>query len=140
MADGNNGAIASHPHEHSSKSPDVADLAAGERLRYLRKQRRMSQGALAQKMGVSFQQIQKYERAANRMSVSTLGRAAAALEVPVTMFFDEELPQGLAELLPDLSAPGTIEIAQRYGKMVGAQREIIMLLAREFTRHLDYKK
>ena len=53
---------------------DPVDIAVGARIRLLRKLRGLSQQALAEAAGVTFQQIQKYERGANRVSASMLAR------------------------------------------------------------------
>lgn len=59
--------------------PDEIDLEVGRRLRSLRVRRGISQGELAEAGGVTFQQIQKYESGANRVSASMLCRFAAKL-------------------------------------------------------------
>ena len=66
-----------------AKRPDEADIALGRRLKSLRIRRGLSQTALGLLLGVSFQQIQKYENATNRIRVSQLRRIAEALGVPV---------------------------------------------------------
>ncbi len=66
------------------------DAAIGRRLRVLRNERQMSQAALADAVGITFQQIQKYEKGANRISCSTLIEIAAVLSVPVTDFLPTE--------------------------------------------------
>ena len=65
------------------------DKHIGTRLRVRRVLLGMSQQALASRLGVSFQQIQKYEKGTNRISASRLYRAAQVLEVPVTYFFEQ---------------------------------------------------
>ena len=57
-------------------SPDPIDLAVGVRIRIRRKLLNVSQSALAEHLGISFQQVQKYERGANRISASMLVRTA----------------------------------------------------------------
>ena len=66
-----------------TKRPDEADIALGRRLKSLRVRRGLTQTALGLLLGVSFQQIQKYENATNRIRVSQLRRIAEALGVPV---------------------------------------------------------
>jgi DNA-binding XRE family transcriptional regulator len=61
-----------------AKRPDAADVALGRRLKSLRVRRGLSQTALGEVLGVSFQQIQKYERGANRIRVTSWGRLAEA--------------------------------------------------------------
>ena len=64
-----------------SNAPDPIDVVVGLRLRNARKARGYLQADLAKALGVTFQQIQRYEHGRNRISVSTLIRAAAALDV-----------------------------------------------------------
>ena len=64
------------------------DAMLGARLRTLRVSRGISQAVLAEKIGVSFQQVQKYERGANRVGANRLARIAAVLDVSVTEFFE----------------------------------------------------
>lgn len=67
------------------------DLYVGQRIRHRRRQLGLSQAALGERIGVSFQQIQKYERGANRVSVSTLQEIAQAFGWTVGKFM-ETLP------------------------------------------------
>lgn len=69
------------------KAPDPVDVAVGGRIRLLRKARGMSQSKLAEGLGLTFQQVQKYERGANRVSASMLVKAARALDVPIADLF-----------------------------------------------------
>lgn len=64
------------------------DVHVGERVRMRRKMLGMSQETLGLAMGISSQQIQKYERGANRISASKLFQAAGVLSVPISYFFD----------------------------------------------------
>jgi len=83
-------------------APDAIDVAVGNRVRERRRALGMSQGALAKALGVSFQQVQKYERGANRISSSRLVRTAAALELGVQDLLDpeaNELPPDAREML-----------------------------------------
>jgi transcriptional regulator with XRE-family HTH domain len=68
------------------------DIYVGGRLRSRRKRLGITQTALAQRIGVTFQQVQKYEKGANRISASRLYQLSLVLDVPVAYFF-EELPQ-----------------------------------------------
>lgn len=72
----------------SIDGPDPIDIHVGSRLRLRRSLIGMSQSELAGHLGLTFQQVQKYEKGTNRMSCSMLWRAAEALDVPVTFFFD----------------------------------------------------
>ena len=69
--------------------PNPVDVHAGARLRLRRNLVGMSQGQLGAALGLTFQQIQKYERGANRISASRLSQIGQILNVPVSYFFDE---------------------------------------------------
>jgi transcriptional regulator with XRE-family HTH domain len=68
--------------------PHPVDQHVGARLRLARSLRGHSQAALGEAVGVTFQQIQKYERGANRLSASTLFRLAGFLDLRVQWFFE----------------------------------------------------
>jgi transcriptional regulator with XRE-family HTH domain len=95
---------------------DPVDVAVGARIRLLRKLRGMSQQALAEAAGVTFQQIQKYERGANRVSASMLSRIAQALDTPVAEMFGEAGPASGAidEVATLLAEPGALELLRAY--------------------------
>jgi transcriptional regulator with XRE-family HTH domain len=67
----------------SAKSPDHIDMEVGQRIRIYRKTRGLSQTALADQLGVTFQQVQKYENGKNRIGAGRLTRIAQVLDVPV---------------------------------------------------------
>jgi transcriptional regulator with XRE-family HTH domain len=71
------------------KIPDPIDRHAGARLRMRRMMVGMSQEKLGAALGVTFQQIQKYEKGANRIAASRLQQIARILQVPPSFFFDE---------------------------------------------------
>ena len=64
------------------------DAHIGRRLREAREQHGMTQMTLAGMLGVTFQQIQKYERGVNRISAGRLYETANAFELPITFFFE----------------------------------------------------
>ena len=67
---------------------DVVDTLVGRNVRILRKNRGMSQTELANKIGVTFQQVQKYENGSNRIGSGRLHRISIVLNVPITTLFD----------------------------------------------------
>jgi transcriptional regulator with XRE-family HTH domain len=95
---------------------DPVDVAVGARIRLLRKLRGLSQQALAEAAGVTFQQIQKYERGANRVSASMLSRIAAALDTPVAEMFGEttQASGAIDEVAVLLAEPGALELLRAY--------------------------
>jgi len=70
------------------RKPSSVDVHVGGRVRVRRRLINMTQETLADLIEVTFQQVQKYERGANRISASKLFAMAEALEVPVSYFFD----------------------------------------------------
>jgi transcriptional regulator with XRE-family HTH domain len=79
----------------SRGEPDPVDVHVGSRIRLRRILLGKSQEAVATQIGVSFQQLQKYESGANRVSASRLFDLAHILRVPISFFF-EEMPQDLS--------------------------------------------
>jgi len=74
--------------------PNPIDIHVGSRVRLRRTLLGLSQEALSDQVGLSFPQIQKYERGANRMGASRLYQMSRILDVPITYFF-EGMPAGL---------------------------------------------
>lgn len=85
----------------AKKKPNPIDVHVGSRVRLRRTMQSMSQEKLGDALGITFQQIQKYEKGSNRIGASRMQQIAEALNVPVAFFF-EDAPQpsgagGLAE-------------------------------------------
>ena len=72
----------------SKKSPNPIDKHVGARVRMRRMMIGMSQEKLGDKLGITFQQIQKYEKGTNRIGASRLQNIALVLSVPVGFFFE----------------------------------------------------
>jgi transcriptional regulator with XRE-family HTH domain len=87
------------------RQPNPVDRHVGERVRARRKQLGLSQDKLAEALGLTFQQVQKYERGVNRISASKLFEAAGALSVEVPFFFDGLQPAGGADGVAEPAAP-----------------------------------
>jgi transcriptional regulator with XRE-family HTH domain len=86
---------------NNGRKPHPDDIATGRRLREIRMRRGVSQEKLGQKMGVTFQQIQKYEGGINRMGASRLIALAKILEVPVTwLLCDDVIDHDIRPLAP----------------------------------------
>ncbi|MGP1275285.1 MAG: helix-turn-helix domain-containing protein [Caulobacterales bacterium] len=73
----------------SPRSPNLVDRYVGIRIRLRRRVMQISQQALAEKLGVTFQQLQKYENGANRIGAGRLYDLARALEVPIGYFYED---------------------------------------------------
>ena len=71
-----------------TKKPKPTDVLVGQRVRMARLMSNMSQTELGEHIGITFQQVQKYEKGANRIGASRLQQIAATLQVPVEFFFE----------------------------------------------------
>lgn len=71
------------------KSADAIDKHVGARIRLRRNMLGVSQEKLAEGLGITFQQVQKYEKGTNRVGASRLQSIAAILEAPISFFFEE---------------------------------------------------
>lgn len=110
-------------------SPDPVDIHVGARVRLRRTLLGMSQEKLGNALGLTFQQVQKYERGANRIGSSRLFQLSKILDVPVSFFFDEmttdttKKADGMAEgnkqvfEVDKLSRRETLELVRAYYKI-----------------------
>jgi transcriptional regulator with XRE-family HTH domain len=71
-----------------TKVPTETDVYVGKRIRMRRMEQGMSQEALGNALGLTFQQVQKYEKGTNRVGASRLQQMSNTLEVPVAWFFE----------------------------------------------------
>ena len=90
------------------------DVAIGQKVRALRLDRGLSQGELAGRIGITFQQVQKYENGVNRVSSGRLLRIAAALHVPVTAFDDSAARHRSDQSFAYLRSRGAVRIVRAY--------------------------
>lgn len=115
-----------------AESPDPIDVNLGRRMRAERIRLGLTQSAVGAAVGVSFQQIQKYERGASRISTATLLRFARSLDVAVTDLLPAaDVPR--APRLEDEPVFGGRELAQCYLALTPQQRETVLRIAREFA-------
>lgn len=94
------------------RGANVVDVHVGGKLRVRRKLLGKSQEQLAEDLGVTFQQVQKYERGANRVSASKLYEAASALSTPIGYFFE-----GLEGSAAEISDQGSGESERAFLNM-----------------------
>ncbi|WP_170377978.1 MULTISPECIES: helix-turn-helix domain-containing protein [Ruegeria] len=112
------------------------DVHVGKRVRHRRWLIGMTQQQLAQQVGIKFQQIQKYETGANRISASRLWDIADALDVPVSFFF-EGLEEGQKEKSDKSALPAdlmgdkeALDLVRSYYAIPENQRRRLFELAR----------
>jgi transcriptional regulator with XRE-family HTH domain len=140
----------------SAGHPNPIDIYVGGRVRLRRTLLGMSQEKLAEAIGLTFQQIQKYERGANRIGSSRLFDLARVLDVPVSYFFEDmsstvaaKTPsrmRGFAESKPEPFEPDpmarreTLELVRAYYRIADPQvRKRVFELAKTLgkTRRVD---
>jgi transcriptional regulator with XRE-family HTH domain len=114
------------------KAPSPTDKHVGGRVKMRRMMLGMSQTELADALGISFQQVQKYEKAANRISSSRLQQVAQILKVPVTFFFDGG-PASNGKSTGQQSAPSPAYVTAFLGSADG------LALVKAFTAVKDAK-
>lgn len=116
----------------SKKRPNPIDIHVGSRIRLRRNIVSMSQEKLGEKLGITFQQIQKYEKGTNRVGASRLQAIAEILNVPVSFFF-EDAPRENGNAPSGAAEEGVSYKADLFNSAEGVQ------LARSFVRISDPK-
>jgi transcriptional regulator with XRE-family HTH domain len=115
-----------------TKGPDGVDVILGRRLKSLRVTRGLSQTALGKVLGVSFQQIQKFERGAHRMRVSQVWRVAEALRVPVTELLGVART-GTNEITDMIDTPIARRLIDAFHGLTPGERRCLAALAEEIA-------
>jgi transcriptional regulator with XRE-family HTH domain len=130
--------------ERRSENPDPVDIHVGARLRMRRNLVGLSQEQLGKSLGLTFQQIQKYERGINRMGSSRLFQMSKVLSVPVAYFFDE-IPAALKTPMQSGFAESEQEPIENIATAEHADYDIMrrretLELVRAYYRILDSKQ
>ncbi len=128
----------------SVKSPDQVDVEVGQRIRIQRNALGLSQTELADQLGVTFQQVQKYEKGVNRVGVGRLTKIAKVLQLPVTNLLgvDDSLgakSKGRDETelpLKLLTVPGAQQLLRAFGTLTDGKMRgsIVQLVERAAAR------
>jgi transcriptional regulator with XRE-family HTH domain len=125
-------------------TPNTLDLAIGVHIKARRKTLKVSQAALADAVGVSFQQVQKYERGSNRVSFSRLVGIAHALDCRVIDLIgdlDEWVPTpSFRQDTAHIRVDGAAEVIAAYAELPTAMRKAVLSLVKEIAkanRHPD---
>ncbi len=106
-------------HERGTRNPSPVDVHVGARVRQRRTLLGMTQTGLGDALGLTFQQVQKYEKGTNRLSASRLFDLSRVFDVPIEYFFDDMPPEVAASsqatkgrvlgVAPDIEVePGTV--------------------------------
>jgi transcriptional regulator with XRE-family HTH domain len=117
--------------------PDALDLAMGQRLKARRRDLGLSQQALAEAVGITFQQLQKYERGVNRISFSRLAALARALDCRVGDLAKDldapAPPPSVEETAAYLDEPGAADLLRAYATLSDDLRQAVLSHARELA-------
>ena len=114
------------------QGPDPIDVAVGARIRIRRRWLGFSQTQLANALGITFQQVQKYERGANRVSASMLVKIAAKLETTVAALVGEDGQQPVEAIIyAQLATPGATELLAAYAQISDGEARRALLTITE---------
>lgn len=129
---------ASEDYVREGRSSPV-DVHVGGRIRLRRTLLGMSQERLGEALGLTFQQVQKYERGANRVSASRLYDLSRVLDVPISFFYDD-MPEeigGNASALGSRSSAGFADAQDAFGQDEALHRRETLELVRAYYRIAD---
>ena len=112
------------------KSARKQDFEFGTRIRLRRVEQKLSQADLSDSLGVSFQQLYKYENGINRVGAARLQQIASALDVPVTFFYDGDEKNREVERLLFLDSPYSLRLLRAYANIKDqtVQRKLLTLI------------
>jgi transcriptional regulator with XRE-family HTH domain len=125
-----------------TRSPDKIDVEVGRRIRAQRKAANLSQTALAGQLGVTFQQVQKYEKGITRVGAGRLTKIAHALGIPVGVLFgteDDVSPRkgqhDADSPLALIVAPDALRLLRAYAKLNDAvKRRAVVYMIESMAR------
>lgn len=93
------------------------DVLVGKNIQKFRIKKNLTQRKLGKRLGLTFQQIQKYENATNRVSAPRLYMLAEILEVPILCFFDDGLPRKPSDKDISMLSPEAVAMALNYDRL-----------------------
>ena len=128
--------------KNKKRRAGVEDIEIGRKIRTLRLERGLSQSRLADGIGLSFQQLQKYESGANRVSAGRLQKIAVLLGVPVTVFYRVtglrvKKNEGRDDAFVYLQARGAVRVARAYAGISSRATKNALVLLAESLRDKD---
>jgi transcriptional regulator with XRE-family HTH domain len=103
----------------AKRGADSLDVEIGQRVRAFRLHKGLSQEKLADQLGITFQQVQKYEKGTNRIGAGRLQRIANVLGIPVSDFFTSHKQGGVApaELFKLLDKAAALRLLRAYSRI-----------------------
>jgi transcriptional regulator with XRE-family HTH domain len=124
-----------------ARRADSRDAEVGRRVRSRRLECRLSQTELADRIGVTFQQVQKYEKGVNRIGAGRLQRISEALEVPISFFFGgtggapaREAGTAAESIFGFMQTSGSVRIVKAFHKIKSRKaRQLLVEMAEELA-------
>jgi transcriptional regulator with XRE-family HTH domain len=125
-----------------ARRADNRDAEVGRRVRSRRLECRLSQTELADRIGVTFQQVQKYEKGVNRIGAGRLQRISEALEVPISFFFGagsgstkpEPASSSAESVFGFLQTSGSVRIVKAFHKIKSRKaKQLLVEMAEELA-------
>ena len=128
------------PDSSRKRRAGVEDIEIGRKIRALRLERGLSQSGLAEGIGLTFQQVQKYEKGTNRVSAGRLQRIAELLEVPITYFYagmgDKTKKQNTRNVaLALVQTKGAIRLLRAYGEISSRATKYALVVLADSLRN-----
>lgn len=115
------------------------DALVGQRMRARRQSLKLTQTQLSDRIGVTFQQVQKYENGANRVSAARLWAISEVLDVPITFFFEgagRDEDAASSRRTDAFTSSDAIEMMELYTRLPHAQRSAVLSFLRSVADDL----
>jgi transcriptional regulator with XRE-family HTH domain len=117
---------------------DREDLEIGQKIRAVRVATGMSQTTLANGLGVTFQQVQKYEKGANRLSAGRLQKIAGLLNTPIAFFYGEQRAKKQEDNgLALIQSKGAMRLLRAYAEISSGTTKHALVILMEGLRNKD---
>jgi transcriptional regulator with XRE-family HTH domain len=130
----------------SPKPPNPIDVHVGERIRRWRTERKISRITLGEAIGLTAQQIQKYEKGTHRIGASRLQQICAVLEIPVSFLFEAELGPSPGEsgmpqdIIDFMESPEGVRLVAAFSRITDPKvRRGIARLTGRIAEHVQAK-
>src|SRR5579871_4191345 len=113
----------------NKRSGDPQDMEVGRRIRARRLAKDMSQTDLAMQLGLTFQQVQKYEKGTNRVGAGRLKRIAEILDAPITYFYSlsDQPASSTGDILGFVDNARTLRLARAYSRIANPELQHALL-------------
>jgi len=120
------------------KKPDLKDMEVARRVRALRLEKGLSQGKLGSALGLTFQQIQKYEKGTNRIGAGRLQKIAEVFDVPVAALFGAAAPAAPEDLIELADTATALRLLRAFSRISSPKLKLALAtLAEEIAQQAN---